>query len=86
MHLKEKILTIIITKRYKKLTPLQIAEYFEKLPPEDKAEACAEILKNNNKLAIEKISLYMANELEPVLDNYMSMGSIPLTLVEELLE
>lgn len=83
--MKETIINILVNKRYTKLSPAEVAQYFGKLAPSDQALVTAEILKNNNLLAKDKIMEYMRNELKQSFDQYYISGTIPTSIVEELI-
>lgn len=84
--LKEKIIKKLITSRYQKMIPLDVASYFEKLSPDDKSIATQAILNNDNTVAKDKILIYMYSELDPIIENYIQLGAIPTNIVEELLQ
>jgi hypothetical protein len=85
MNLKVKIIKKLVSDRYRDMPPLEVALLFEKLLPEDKVAATSAILLNDNTVAKEKIMKYMESELDPLITSYINIGSIPITIVEELL-
>lgn len=84
--IKDLIVNKLVETRYKNMPPLQVAEYFEKLLPQDKADVTAALLLNDNSLAKIKIMDYMKSELNIEIDQHITNGSIPLPIVEELLQ
>jgi hypothetical protein len=83
--LKDTIIDKLVTSRYKNMPPLQVAEYFEKLDPQDKSDATAALLTNDNTVAKIKIMNFMKTELDPIISDYLINGTLPVPLVEELI-
>lgn len=85
MITKDKIIQLLVEKRYSHMSPTGVAAYFDQLDINDKIISTEYILKNNNSIAREKILEFMKNELSQEFDSYYSIGAIPVPIVEELL-
>lgn len=85
MTLQEQITEMLVTTRYRDMAALQVAQYFEKLETNDKIETTIALLNNDNSVAKTKIMAYMRTELQPEIDGYFTNGTIPVSIVQELL-